>query len=88
MQDLWKVFYQILSIIFRNDFIKLNVDITDADHAHGGRVCKECQIKHLGQYYDLYVESHTLLFTVLRTLEICDLKYTNLILQNFFQLLD
>ena len=53
------------------------------------RVCKDFEIKDLREYHDLYVQSDTLLLAdVFETLEICVLKYTNLILQNFFQLLD
>ena len=33
-------------------------DITDADYAH---VCKDFEVKNLGEYYDLYIQSHTLL---------------------------
>ena len=36
-------------------------DITDADYAHAKRVCKDFEIKKLGQYHDLYVQSNTLL---------------------------
>ena len=36
-------------------------DITDADYAHTKRVCKEFEIKNLGEYHDLYVQSDTLL---------------------------
>ena len=36
-------------------------DITDADYAHGKRVCKDFEIKNLEEYHDLYVQSHTLL---------------------------
>ena len=36
-------------------------DITDADYAHAKQVCKDFEIKNLGEYYDLYVQSHTLL---------------------------
>ena len=36
-------------------------DITDADYAHAKRVCKDFDIKHLGQYHDLYVQSNILL---------------------------
>ena len=39
----------------------LNVeDITDADYMHGKRVCKDFEIKNLGEYYDLYLKSDTL----------------------------
>ena len=36
-------------------------DITDADYAHGKRFCKDFKIKNLREYYDLYVQSITLL---------------------------
>ena len=35
--------------------------ITDADYAHGKRVCKDFEIKNLGEYHDFYVPSDTLL---------------------------
>ena len=46
-----KIFYKHLNI----------EDITDAVYAHAKRVCKIFQIKHLGEYHDLYVQSDTLL---------------------------
>ena len=36
-------------------------DITDVDYMHPKRVCKDFQIKNLGEYYDLYLKSDTLL---------------------------
>ena len=36
-------------------------DITDADYAHEKRVCKDFEIKNLGEYHDLYVQSNSLL---------------------------
>ena len=39
-------------------------DITDADCLHGTRVCKDFEIKHLGEYHDLYLKSDTLLSAV------------------------
>ena len=36
-------------------------DITDADYTHGKRVCKDFEIKNLGEYHDLYVQSNILL---------------------------
>ena len=36
-------------------------DITDADNTHRKRVCKGFEIKNLGEYHDLYVQSDTLL---------------------------
>ena len=36
-------------------------DTTDADYAQRKRVCKDFELKHLGKYRDLYVQSDTLL---------------------------
>ena len=36
-------------------------DITDADYAHAKRVCKDFELKHLGEYHDFYVQSNALL---------------------------
>ena len=36
-------------------------DITDSDYAHAKRVCKYFEVKNLGEYHDLYVQSDTLL---------------------------
>ena len=36
-------------------------DITGADYAHRKRGCKDFEIKNLGEYHDLYVQSDTLL---------------------------
>ena len=36
-------------------------DITDADYSHAKRVCKDLQVKNLGEYHDLYVQSNALL---------------------------
>ena len=36
-------------------------DITDADYAHAKRVSKDFEIKNLGEYHNLYVQSDTLL---------------------------
>ena len=35
-------------------------DIADADYAHANRVCKDFEIKNLGECLDLYVQSDTL----------------------------
>ena len=87
----WEIFNK-TSLPEKEDFSSdLNMeDITDADYAHAKRVCKDFEIKDLGEYHDLYVQSDTLfLADVLMywcILEICALKYSDLILQNFFQL--
>ena len=36
-------------------------DITEADYAHTKRVCRDFEIKYLGEYHDLYIQSGTLL---------------------------
>ena len=36
-------------------------DITDADYMHMKRVCKDFEIKKLGEYHDLLLKSDTLL---------------------------
>ena len=36
-------------------------DITDADYVHAKIVCKNFEIKNLGEYHDLYVQINTLL---------------------------
>ena len=45
-----------------NFYSHLNMkNITNVDYAHAKRVCKDFQIKNLGEYLDLYVQSNTLL---------------------------
>ena len=34
-------------------------DITNADYMRGKRVCKELEIKNLGEHHDLYLKSDT-----------------------------
>ena len=36
-------------------------DITDADYTDAKKVCKGFEIKNLGEYHDLYVQSYILL---------------------------
>ena len=36
-------------------------DVTVADYTHAKRVCKDFEIKGLGEYHNLYVQSDTLL---------------------------
>ena len=46
--------------------------ITDEDYAHAKRVCKDFEIKNLGEYYDFYVQSDTFLLTgVFENLKYC-----------------
>ena len=34
-------------------------DIADSDYTHAKRICKNFDIKNLGEYHDLYVQGHT-----------------------------
>ena len=43
-------------------YSNLNMEeITDTDYIHGKRVCNDFEIKNLGEYYDLYFKTDTLL---------------------------
>ena len=59
--DDWEKFHE-TSLLEKEDFYShLNMeDITDADYVHAKNVCKDFEIKNLGEY-DLYVQSDTLL---------------------------
>ena len=46
-------------------------DITNADYTHAKSICEDFQIKNLGEYHHLYVQSDTLLLADLRTSGIC-----------------
>ena len=35
-------------------------DITDADYMHAKGLCKDFEIKHLGEYHDFYLKNDTL----------------------------
>ena len=59
--DDWEKFNETLLIEKEDIYSHLNMeDITDADYKHGQRVCKDFEIKNLGEYFDLYLESDTL----------------------------
>ena len=57
----WEKFNE-TSLPEKQDFYShLNVeDITDADYVYAKTVCKDFEIKNLGEYHDLYVQSDTL----------------------------
>ena len=59
--DDWEKFYE-TSLPEQEDFYShLRVeDITDADYVHTQKICKDFEIKNLGEYHDLYVQSYTL----------------------------
>ena len=43
-------------------YSNLNIkDVIDADHMHVKRVCKDFEIKNVGEYHDLYLKNNILL---------------------------
>ena len=61
----------------KEDFYSyLNIeDITYADYWHSKRVCKDFEMKNLGEYHDLYIQSDILLLA-----DICE-KFRNICLE-------
>ena len=60
--DDWKKFNQTSLPEKEYFYVHLNMeDSTGADSMHAKRVYKDFEIKHLGEYHDLYVQSDTLL---------------------------
>ena len=78
-KDMMKHFY-----LKKNVFTVTMEDITYADYMHAKKVWKDFKIKHLGEYYDLYVQNDTYFQMYLKTLEINVLKYMNLIWLIFY----
>ena len=61
-------------------------DINYADYMHVKKVCKDFEMKNVGEYHDLYVTAiHHCYQMYLRTFEICVLKYTSLTWLDFLQ---
>ena len=64
-------------------------DIVDADYTHAKRICKDFEIKNLGENHDLYVQSNTLLLTdEFQNFRIMCLKIYKLDPARFFHLWD
>ena len=85
--DDWPKFNETLLTEKEEFYSHLNMeDITEADFAHVKRVCKNFEIKNLGEYFDLYVQSNTLLLADVyeKLRKTCLIKYINLILQISF----
>ena len=59
-KDDWKKSNE-TSLPEKEDFYShLNMEnIIDADYAHAKKVCKDFEIKDLGEYHNLYVQIHT-----------------------------
>ena len=88
--DDWEKFNE-TSLPEKEDFYsQLNMeDITDADYMHAKRVCKDFEIKLLGEHHNLYVQTNALLLDdVFENFENMCLKIYELDPVFFFQLLD
>ena len=88
--DSWEKFNE-TSLLSKESFYRelSKEDIIDEDYEHAQKVWKVFEIKNLGEYHDLYVQSDTLLLgDVLKTLEINVLIFMDLILHIFCQLQD
>ena len=60
--DDWEKFYEESLPEKEKFYSHLNIeDIVDADYAHTKSLCKGLEIKNLGEYHDLYMQSDTLL---------------------------
>ena len=60
--DKWENFNETILPVKWEFHSNLNMeDITNAHYMHAKRVCKEFEIKNLGEYLDLYLKSDTLL---------------------------
>ena len=60
------------------------MNITDADYMHAKRVCKDFEIKNLGEYHDLCLKSDIPLGDVFKNLRKMCLKIYHLDPVNFF----
>ena len=58
----WERFNETTSTEKDQFYSNLNMeDVTDEDYMHGKRVCKDFEIKNVGEYHDFYLKSYTLL---------------------------
>ena len=80
--DRWKKFDETTLPAKEAFYSSLNLEnIGCEDYLHAQKVWDVFEIRKLGEYYDLYVQTNTLLLSdSFKTLEICFLKYINLIL--------
>ena len=60
--DDWEKFNETSSPEKEEFYSNLNVEeITDSDYSHAKRICKNLEIKDLGEYHDFYLKSDSLL---------------------------
>ena len=74
--DEWEKFDETLPL--KEDFYSnLNMEgITDSDYNHAKRVFKDCEIKNLDKYHDLYLKRNTLLLAIVLAKVIYELDLT------------
>ena len=44
----------------KHHYLKKKMQITDVDYTHAKRICKDFEIKDLGEYHDLHVQINAL----------------------------
>ena len=88
--DSWKKFDETALPLKKDFYSNLNLEnISDEDYTHAQKIWDVFEIKNLGEYHDLYVQSDTLYLQIyLKILEICVLIYMNLILYLLYLPLD
>ena len=60
--DDWEMFSEKTLLEKEEFYTNLHMEyITDTDYIHAKRVCKDFEIKNLGEYHDLYLKNDTLL---------------------------
>ena len=60
--DYWEKFNETLLPEKEDFYSQVSMeDITDVDYTNAKRVCKDFEIKNLGEYHGLYVQSDTLM---------------------------
>ena len=74
--DEWEKFNETTLLEKKEFYNNLNMQ-DDADYIHTKRVCKDFEIKNLGEYHNLYLKSDKLLLpnVFLKTLEIYGWKF-------------
>ena len=88
--DNWERFNEILLTNKESFYSSLNMEgITDVDYRHAEKVFKEFKMNNLGDYHDFYVQSYTILLSVVfENFRDNELTYISLSLLIFYQHLD
>ena len=75
----WETFHETSLSENEESHSNLNMkDIKDSDCNHAKKICKDLEIKNLGEYHDLHLKSDTLLFAMFfKNLERCAYRFMN-----------